>query len=657
MVDRRLVAILCADIAGFSRLAERDETRTHARLAEIRSGVFDRFVAAHAGRTVKSMGDGLLVEFPSATSAVRCAVDIQRAMAGRNAAIPEGDRIVYRIGLNLGDVIVDGDDIFGDGVNVAARLEALAEPGAIAVSANLWEHVREDVGVEVVDGGDVEVKSIERPIHVLHLMPRAQGASSSAAPWAWRQGAFAFRSRAALATAAIVLALAAAGTYRFVFTSTGSEAQRATTGMPRSMVLLPFTAPGADSDAKALATALSSEFARLVAAGMRDWRVAEPASSTVADVRTVAREANARYVVAGELQRSGGETSLTVRVVDGTDLGRIAIETRSLPAGSERSQQSATLADVVRGVRLALENEEARRVKAPDKPQTADEFLARAKAKMGAARGANAEPVSGAVADFDEALRRDPAMVSAWIGKADALLLIRSSTFGPDSELPALDRAIEAATLRAVELDPRDPRAWDVRTRALIAQDRWEAAFDASDQAMHLDPADATLVQQRALLLVFVGRPEETLRFVEAQRARDPALARYTRFMECRVLLATGRYAEAIPLCERNASGTFYVEQMLLTALYANVGEMERAQATKARLMALAPGFTIAKFRARAPKHPDFVRQFDDHVLPGLRKAGVPEQEERGGAGRPAGTLHLPATASVAPRWPAPFPT
>jgi class 3 adenylate cyclase len=627
MVTRRLAAVLCADVAGFSRLAERDETRTHARLAELRASVLDPAIAAQGGRTVETMGDGLLVEFASATAAVRCAVDIQRAMAGRNDRVPHDDRMVLRIGINLGDVIVDGDDIFGDGVNVAARLEALADPGAIAVSATLWEHVREDVGADVTDGGEVHVKSIERPIHVFHLVPRLQRGKGTLRLKAWRRVlAPPWRSVAA-AAAAVVVGVALVAAYRMASTDTPSRAATATAAPPRSMVFLPFAAVGADADgdAGAQAAVLSAEFARLLTAGMRDWRVAEPPAAPAGDVRAIARAANVRYVVAGDLQHLAGERSLTVRVIDGAGANRIVTEQRSLPASGDRAGQAAVIGDLARVVRVALAQEEARRERPPERPKTAAEYLARARASTGAASAANAQPIHDALRDLDEALKLDPSLTEAWIRKAEVLWLLRGFAFTEDVDPAAIAQAMDEASLRAVELDPRDPRAWSARMTALEVLGRWDAAFDASDRAMQLDPADAWLVQERALLLIFVGRPEEALRFVEERRARDPSLGRYTRFVECRVLLTTGRYREAIPVCERNASGSFYIEQMFLTALYANVGDTERARTAKARIMELAPGFTISKWRSRAPSHPDFVRQFDEHILPGLRKAGVPE--------------------------------
>ena len=168
-VNRRLVAVVAADVVGYSRLMEHDEVGTLDRLRAVRAELIDPTIATHGGRIVKTTGDGLLLEFPSATSALRCAIDVQRGMAGREADVAPDLRIEFRIGINLGDIIAEGDDIFGDGVNVAARLESLAPPGGILIASSVREQVREDLGAGYVDEGMQQVKNIARPVHVYRV--------------------------------------------------------------------------------------------------------------------------------------------------------------------------------------------------------------------------------------------------------------------------------------------------------------------------------------------------------------------------------------------------------------------------------------------------------------------------------------------------------
>src|SRR5262249_51116572 len=180
--QRRLAAILAADIAGYSRLISTDEEGTLRRIRSIRAEVVDPKIAAHHGRLVKTMGDGLLVEFASVVDAVRCASEMQQALAARDAEIGVAERIDFRIGINVGDVVVEDGDIFGDGVNVAARLEALAEPGGICVSSRVWEDVSGRLDLMFVDMGEQELKNIGRPVYVYRVIPRGSREGPKAGP-------------------------------------------------------------------------------------------------------------------------------------------------------------------------------------------------------------------------------------------------------------------------------------------------------------------------------------------------------------------------------------------------------------------------------------------------------------------------------------------
>ena len=190
-VERRLAAILADDVVGYSRLMGEDEVGTLATLRSHRADVVDPSIAAHHGRIVKLMGDGMLAEFPSVVEATECAVEIQRAMAGRNAEVPEDTRIEFRIGINLGDIIVDGDDIQGDGVNIASRLEALAEPGGICIRRAVRNQVRDKLPYAYEDMGEIEVKNIARPIRVFRVLLDGSKIASLASaktakrPWLW----------------------------------------------------------------------------------------------------------------------------------------------------------------------------------------------------------------------------------------------------------------------------------------------------------------------------------------------------------------------------------------------------------------------------------------------------------------------------------------
>jgi class 3 adenylate cyclase len=181
-VERRLTAILAADVAGYSRLTGTDEEGTHAQLQDHLRSLIDPKIAEHRGRVVKYTGDGMLAEFGSVVDAVRCAVDIQRGMAESNADVPEEKRIEFRIGINVGDIIIDRGDIFGDGVNVAARLEALAEPGGVCVSARVQEDCHGRLGVSFEDAGEQQLKNIDRPVRVYRVRPGSPSVTTRSGP-------------------------------------------------------------------------------------------------------------------------------------------------------------------------------------------------------------------------------------------------------------------------------------------------------------------------------------------------------------------------------------------------------------------------------------------------------------------------------------------
>jgi adenylate cyclase len=169
-IERKLVAILAVDVAGYSRLMGADEEGTLARFKAHRRELIDLKVAEHRGRVVKTTGDGILIEFPSVVDAVRCAIDVQRGMVERNADVAEGSRIEFRVGINLGDIIIDGDDIHGDGVNIAARLEGIAEPGSIFISESSYQQVRDKLDIRFEDTGEQQLKNIARPVRVYRVL-------------------------------------------------------------------------------------------------------------------------------------------------------------------------------------------------------------------------------------------------------------------------------------------------------------------------------------------------------------------------------------------------------------------------------------------------------------------------------------------------------
>ena len=287
-VGRRLAAIVAADVAGYSRLMGLDEVGTARTFREHRK-VTDALVAKHSGRLVKTTGDGVLLEFPSVVDAVECAVAVQAVMAERNQGVPEDRRMLFRIGINLGDILIEGDDILGDGVNVAARLEGIAEPGGICISSSAYEQVRGKVPIDFTDLGEQALKNIARPIRAYAVSVNTDQAVPSLSP-----------------------------------------------APHLSIVVLPFANIGADPEQEyfvdGVTESLTTDLSRISGAFVIARNTAFAFKSKAIDVRKLGRELNVRYVLEGSVQRAGNRLRVNVQLIDAENrqpsLGRAFRQTR-----------------------------------------------------------------------------------------------------------------------------------------------------------------------------------------------------------------------------------------------------------------------------------------------------------------------------------------
>ena len=290
-MSRRLAAILTGDVAGYSRLMGADEERTHERLKAHRRQLVDPKIKEHHGRIVKTTGDGMLVEFSSVVDAVRCAVEIQLGMVDRNAEISEDKRITFRIGVNLGDVIIDGDDIYGDGVNIAARLEALAEPGGICISRTVRDQIRDKLPYAFADMGEQSVKNIARPL---------------------RTYALGIAAVAALPPLTIPAQ-----------PKSPPRRRRPRPAAPRlSMVVLPFANLSNDPDqeyfADGITDDLTTDLSRISGSFVIARNTAFTNKGKPVDAKQIARELGVRYVLEGSVRRAGDKVQVNVQLIDAT---------------------------------------------------------------------------------------------------------------------------------------------------------------------------------------------------------------------------------------------------------------------------------------------------------------------------------------------------
>jgi len=614
-VTRRLAAIFIADVVGYTRLMERDEVRTHGRLKEIRERVVDARIARHRGRIIRTAGDGMLVEFGSATSALRCAVEIQREMGANNRSLAPDERIDFRIGINLGDVIVDGDDIAGDGVNVAARLETLALPGELCISATVREHVHDELGVDFEDIGEQQVKNIERPIRVYRVTlgkdEKVAGATATKS--------LPHRSTLRRWLVAGIATLGAIGVFmlaqQFLKPTVSPSAPP-----PSSIAILPFTAPAGTAAEEQVADVLTQD----LTAALGRWQMAHVASPSISavykgkaiDARMAGREMNVRYLVQGEIRPESDRNVVSIQLVDAISGVQLWSDQSEIRKTAEREERALLSLRMTRRLRTAIYNAQRND---PSQPP-AMKLVFRADT-MDSTR----EVVMEARRLYDEALRLQPDLIPALVGRGWNSVTELELDPGPDR-----DRLVEEAlgfSARALATDSRDAHAWELRGAALGWQGRLEAAFEADARARQLDPA--ILFDLRAWLLVMNGQANEALAVVERSLYIDSRAIGSYQIQNCWANLQLGRYDEAIATCEKwlAVEDQWLMPHVLLTAAYAQSGNAAKAAAEKAIVLQRVPGYSIARYKALWKSDSRaYQAQTETHILAGLRKAGIPEQ-------------------------------
>ncbi len=477
---RRLAAIVSADVVGYSLLMGRDDSATLAGLKAHRRELIDPKIAEYGGRIVKTTGDGLLLEFPSVVDAVRCAVDVQRGMAERNAGVPPEQRIEFRIGINVGDIIIDGDDIFGDGVNVAARLQTLAEPGGICVSRMVRDQVLDKLSFAFEDLGSQQVKNIARPVDAYRVdlgsvAPQAQSRGhrfwqrmTRGLGWRW--------------VAAGILAVSIAAVV--VWTLPELWKPKPTPTPPAlSVAVMPLVAPAGDAAMAQKAEAWTRDLTSiLVLSSTAILVVPAPVVQTKAasdgGIGAVARTLNVRYVMEGQIRPNQDGTLLSLRLINGATGEQIGSETVSLKQNDTARDQTRALRTGVNHLKDPLFAAEIRRVMAqPLSAATPMDYVLRA-AALDSTEPDTLQRAREKIKLCEEALRRDPNLVPALASLHSALAYEFIADIHIDRERAV--RRMDEVTSRAVNLDPTHASLWNNRAWALLNMGQWDASLEAS---------------------------------------------------------------------------------------------------------------------------------------------------------------------------------
>jgi adenylate cyclase len=629
-MKRRLAAILAADIAGYSRLMHGDEAAT-VRDLKAHQSVILPLIGRHGGRIIDTAGDGILAEFPSVIGATECAVEIQTVMTERNEGVPESRRMLFRIGINLGDVIHDETRIYGDGINIAARLEALAEPGGVLVSNTVYDQVRGKLPLTFEDLGERQVKNIEQPVRIYRLP--IPGASSGAGATPVRRPAMTDRRRWTVwGLAAALLTLLGAGAAWWMG-SPFLPGQRAdSTEAPRlSIVVLPFRNlsgdPSQDYFADGITEDLTSDLSRIAGSFVISRNTAFTFKDKAVDARQVGRELGVRYVLEGSVRRMGGTVRVNAQLIDAGTGAHLSAEQMDVDQSTLATQDNFGIANrLARMLSVELVNVEGRRAQRTD-PDAVDLTMRGWSVLNGGPT--NKDDVQRSVALFEHALRIDPANGQARVGLAQALILIYRNRWDPEPA-QVLARADEAAT-RAISTAPSYAHAHYVKAEVLGLANRFDAALATYDRAIALDRNHAVAYVGRARNLILIGRAAEALAPVEKAirlSPRDPELYVWY-FVLCHAHTHLARDAQAIEWCNKSiATGkTFWFAYVDLASAYAWRGQKAEASAAVAELLKLRPGYTVQRLEQEGSgvsDNPAFRKEYQ-RIVEGARKAGLPE--------------------------------
>ena len=589
---RKIAAILVADVVGYSKLAAADEDRILARLRALRSDLIDPTIALHRGRVVKRTGDGSLVEFRSVVDAVRCAIEVQDGMLERNAGLPPERRIEFRVGIHLGDVVEESDgDLMGDGVNIAARLEGIAQPGAICLSEDAYRQVSARLDMAVVDLGPTQLKNIERPIRVYSLEVGKSAYPRSAPepmPPRWTP--------------------------------------------PRlSLVVLPFGNIGGDPEQEhfidGVTESLTTDLSRIRGAVVIARNTAFTYKGKPINVKTIGRELNVRYVLEGSVQRGGNRLRVNVQLIDAETDNHLWAEQFDKPLADLFDMQDEIVARLAGSLSTELVAAEARRAEQAPSSNSMELYF------QGLAwfnKGRTPDNLAQARGFFDRALAADPDNVEALIGSARADVVEGVNVIVTDPM--AAFAAAEAKLTKALSSVPDHAggHLWLGLTEILTKR-----AAEGIAECEHALALDRNLAEAHACVgygKMFIGRAEDSEAHIGEALRLSPRDTQAYIWMNTAGLakLHLGSWEQAVAWFRREieANRNNPPAYLNLAAALAQLGRLDEAYSAVKAGLALNPAYLISRIRdawtARSDD-PTYLAKIEP-ILEGMRKAGVPEQ-------------------------------
>ncbi|MGY3032042.1 TolB-like protein/class 3 adenylate cyclase/Tfp pilus assembly protein PilF [Bradyrhizobium sp. USDA 4354] len=587
-VERRLAAILAADVAGSCRLIGTDEEGTLAQLKAIRKKIFDPKITDHRGRIVKNTGDGALVEFPSVIDALRCAREIQCGMEEQNTGLPQEKRIEFRIGIHVGDIIVEENDIFGDGVNIAVRLQGIAEPGGICISSSAHDQVRDRLELRFIDLGEQILKNIVRPVRAYAVVRDGLGAR-------------------------------------------GSSIAPSPAGAPHlSIVVLPFANVGGDPEqdyfVDGVTESLTTDLSRVNGAFVIARNTAFTFKGRPVDVKKLGRELNVRYVLEGSMQRAGNRLRVNVQLVDAETGNYLWAERFDKPVADLFDMQDEIVSRLANTLDVELIDAEARHAERSPHPDAMDLVF---QGNSWFNKGLTPDWMAQARSFFEKAVALEPENVEAMVGLARVDSSLGSAVM-TDHYLARL-AAAETTITKVLSLAPNHASAHAILGAVQIFTRRAAQGIAQCERALTLDRNLARVHAMIGLAKFFLGRGAETESHINEAFRLSPRDTMAHRWLVW-VGLAKAQLnadAEAVVWLRRGleVNRNYSATHFDLAALLARLGKLDEARAAVNAGLELDPGFTIRRYRDVTHANSDnpAYRAGRERLIEGMRLAMVPE--------------------------------
>ena len=586
-VERRLAAILAADVAGYSRLMHSDEEATHSRLIALLTTAIEPAIAEHGGRIVKNTGDGFLAEFPSAVEAVRAAIQFQACTKELTTADAADRRIAFRVGINIGDVIAEPHDIFGDGVNITARLESISEPGGICISSSVHDQVRGKVRIEFVDLGEQSLRNIARPVRVFALTTGGQSCEV-----------------------------------------TSSYSETISPSPPRlSIVVMPFSNlsgdPSQDYFVDGVTESLTTDLSRISGSFVIGRHTAFTYKGKAVDLKQVGRELSVNYVLEGSVQRGGNRLRVNVRLVDAETGSHLWMDRFDKPIADLFEMQDEVTARIASALDAQLVEAEARRAERSPHPDAMDLCF---QGRQCLNQGLTDKYLSHAHGFFERALALEPENIEALVGIAMTDLLTVTN-FMLDDRGTRLAEA-EAMLIKVLSMAPRHARALGVLAALHAFTNRAAQAIGEYEQALELDRNFADAHALLGFTKVFIGRGAESEAHIRHALRLSPRDINAFRWMHLLgvVKMILGADAEAVEWLRRSleANRNFPIAHFQFAAALALAGSLEEAQTAARAGFAFDPDFAIRRTKGLFLSTDPTFRAGSKRIRDGMLMAGIP---------------------------------